>query len=95
MTDEYSIILVDVLHRKQGEMFKKLKEENWHLNSISQTLSSQLEQTKQQMKELQLQVKKLEKENGQFKETVQNSQNDGRSDFTVHFINHCVKLFIY
>ncbi|KAJ7311923.1 hypothetical protein JRQ81_006243 [Phrynocephalus forsythii] len=67
--------LVDVLfHRKQGEMFKKLKEENWHLSNTCQTLSSQLEETKQQMKELQLKI--LEKENGQCKETVQKSQND-------------------
>uniref|UniRef100_A0ABM5EUE7 Centrosomal protein of 89 kDa isoform X2 n=1 Tax=Pogona vitticeps TaxID=103695 RepID=A0ABM5EUE7_9SAUR len=65
-----------VLHKKQGEMMKKLKEENWRLNNASQILSSQLEETKQQMKELQLKVKKLEKENGQFKETAQNSQND-------------------
>ncbi|XP_025021906.1 centrosomal protein of 89 kDa isoform X1 [Python bivittatus] len=69
-----------VLHRKQEQMvlprekFQKLKEQNWYLNNANQTLFSELEQSKQLMKELQLKIKKLEKENRQFKEK-QNSHN--------------------
>ncbi|CAI5782594.1 Hypothetical predicted protein [Podarcis lilfordi] len=55
------------------EKFQKLKEENWHLNNANQALLSELEATKQQMKKLQLEIKKLEKENRRFKETAPNS----------------------
>ncbi|XP_032086843.1 centrosomal protein of 89 kDa isoform X3 [Thamnophis elegans] len=70
-----------VLHRKQEQMvlprekFQKLKEQHWHLNNANQTLFSELEQTKQLMKELQLKIKKLEKENMQLKEK-QNSHSE-------------------
>ncbi|XP_013913294.1 PREDICTED: centrosomal protein of 89 kDa [Thamnophis sirtalis] len=70
-----------VLHRKQEQMvlprekFQKLKEQHWHLNNANQTLFSELEQTKQLMKELQLKIKKLEKENRQLKEK-QNSHSE-------------------
>ncbi|XP_042293404.1 centrosomal protein of 89 kDa isoform X2 [Sceloporus undulatus] len=66
----------DVVLRKKQEVFQKLKEENLQLSNTNQTLFSQLEETKQQMKELQLKVKKLEKENRQFKETTQNSHSE-------------------
>ncbi|KAL7978891.1 hypothetical protein Chor_013380, partial [Crotalus horridus] len=70
-----------VLHRKQEQMvlprekFQKLKEQHWHLNNANQTLFSELEQSKQLMKELQLKIKTLEKENRQFKEK-QNSHSE-------------------
>uniref|UniRef100_A0A670YPZ8 Centrosomal protein 89 n=1 Tax=Pseudonaja textilis TaxID=8673 RepID=A0A670YPZ8_PSETE len=71
-----------VLHRKQEQMvlprekFQKLKEQHWHLNNANQTLFSELEQSKQLIKELQLKIMKLEKENRQFKEK-QNSHKEG------------------
>ncbi|XP_062997610.1 centrosomal protein of 89 kDa isoform X2 [Elgaria multicarinata webbii] len=70
------------IRRKQSQMdlprekFQKLKEENWQLNNANETLFSQLEETKQQMKEFQLKVKKLENENRQFKETARNSHDE-------------------
>uniref|UniRef100_A0A8C6YAK1 Centrosomal protein 89 n=1 Tax=Naja naja TaxID=35670 RepID=A0A8C6YAK1_NAJNA len=70
-----------VLHRKQEQMvlprekFQKLKEQHWHLNNANQTLFSELEQSKQLIKELQLKIMKLEKENRQFKEK-QNSHSE-------------------
>lgn len=61
------------------ETFQKLKEQHWHLNNANQTLFSELEQSKQLMKELQLKIKKLEKENRQFKEK-QNSHSEGAKE---------------
>uniref|UniRef100_A0A670ZU49 Centrosomal protein 89 n=1 Tax=Pseudonaja textilis TaxID=8673 RepID=A0A670ZU49_PSETE len=58
------------------EKFQKLKEQHWHLNNANQTLFSELEQSKQLIKELQLKIMKLEKENRQFKEK-QNSHKEG------------------
>uniref|UniRef100_A0A670ZU37 Centrosomal protein 89 n=1 Tax=Pseudonaja textilis TaxID=8673 RepID=A0A670ZU37_PSETE len=75
-------IMYAVLHRKQEQMvlprekFQKLKEQHWHLNNANQTLFSELEQSKQLIKELQLKIMKLEKENRQFKEK-QNSHKEG------------------
>ncbi|XP_061450033.1 centrosomal protein of 89 kDa isoform X2 [Rhineura floridana] len=69
--------------RKQGKMalprekFQKLREENWHLNDANQTLFRELEDTKQLVKELQLKVKKLEKNNRRFKETALSSHSEG------------------
>nr|XP_056718546.1 centrosomal protein of 89 kDa [Euleptes europaea] len=71
-----------ILRKRQGQMdltretFQKLKEENWHLNNANQTLCSEHEDTKQQMKKLQLKVKTLEKEITKFKETEQNSHRE-------------------
>uniref|UniRef100_A0A8D2L524 Centrosomal protein 89 n=1 Tax=Varanus komodoensis TaxID=61221 RepID=A0A8D2L524_VARKO len=71
-----------VICRKQGQMdlprvkLQRLKEENWHIKNANCTLFSQLEEKKQQVKELQLKVKTLENENKQFKETAQNSHDE-------------------
>ncbi|XP_048371265.1 centrosomal protein of 89 kDa isoform X3 [Sphaerodactylus townsendi] len=71
-----------ILRKRQGpmdptrEMSQKLKEEHLLLNNANQTLLSELGETKQQMKELQLKVKKLEKENTKLKETEQNSPKE-------------------
>ncbi|XP_053127058.1 centrosomal protein of 89 kDa isoform X3 [Hemicordylus capensis] len=70
------------VRRKQVQMelakerFQKLQEENWHLDDANRTLFSQLEETKQHVKELQLKVKELETENRRFKETAQDSRSE-------------------
>uniref|UniRef100_A0A8D0KGP8 Centrosomal protein 89 n=1 Tax=Salvator merianae TaxID=96440 RepID=A0A8D0KGP8_SALMN len=50
------------------ERLQKLKKENLHLSNANQTLLSELEETRRRMKELQLEVKKLEKEDRRVKE---------------------------
>ncbi|KAM7146690.1 centrosomal protein of 89 kDa isoform 1-T1 [Macrochelys suwanniensis] len=45
------------------EKFQELKQENWCLINANQTMALQLEELKQQIKELQLKLKTLEKEN--------------------------------
>nr|XP_010594412.1 centrosomal protein of 89 kDa isoform X1 [Loxodonta africana] len=50
------------------EKFEELKEENLRLNNTNQTLTLELNVMKQAMKELQLKLKKVEKENGRLKE---------------------------
>ncbi|XP_066493200.1 centrosomal protein of 89 kDa isoform X2 [Tiliqua scincoides] len=70
------------VRRKQGqiilarEKFQKLQEEHWHLNEANRSLFSQLEEAKQQMKELQLKVKEVEKENRSLREAAQNSHSE-------------------
>ncbi|XP_050167450.1 centrosomal protein of 89 kDa isoform X2 [Myiozetetes cayanensis] len=50
------------------EKFRELKQENWALSKAYQAVLQQLEGTKQQMEEQQLQLKKLEQENRRVKE---------------------------
>uniref|UniRef100_A0A8C6ZQ83 Centrosomal protein 89 n=1 Tax=Nothoprocta perdicaria TaxID=30464 RepID=A0A8C6ZQ83_NOTPE len=50
------------------EKFRELKQENWTLNSACQALAQRVEETKQQMEELLLKLKSLEKENRKLKE---------------------------
>ncbi|XP_015264220.1 PREDICTED: centrosomal protein of 89 kDa [Gekko japonicus] len=80
-----------IVRKRQGQMdlarekVQKLKEENWHLNNASQTLLSELGEMKPQMKELQLKVKKLEKENARLKEVEiaklkENEQNSHKEE---------------
>lgn len=68
---------------RNREKFQKLKEENWYLNNSNQTLLLQLEETKQLMKELQLEVKRLEKENRRLNEKAQNSYREGENQVFV------------
>ncbi|XP_054856889.1 centrosomal protein of 89 kDa [Eublepharis macularius] len=71
-----------ILRKRQGqvdlarEKLQKLKDENWQVNNANQTLLSELGEMKQQMKELQLKVKTLEKENTKLKEIEQNSHRE-------------------
>ncbi|XP_012409623.1 centrosomal protein of 89 kDa [Trichechus manatus latirostris] len=58
------------------EKFEELKEENLHLNNTNQTLTLELNVIKQAMKELQLKLKKVEKENGRLKEAEKASSQE-------------------
>ncbi|XP_029063022.1 centrosomal protein of 89 kDa isoform X2 [Monodon monoceros] len=59
-------------HRRHTEItkekFEELKEDNLHLNNANQTLTLELNIIKKTMKELQLKLKRMEKENGKLKE---------------------------
>lgn len=78
------ILLIDVSARarqvwmgKTKEKFQELKQENWSLNNANQTMLWQVEELKQQMKELQVKLRSLEKENGKLKEAAEKPQREG------------------
>ncbi|KAI5931207.1 Centrosomal protein of 89 kDa [Manis javanica] len=58
------------------EKIEELKEENLHLNNTNQTLTLELNIIKQSMKELQLKLKRMEKENGKLKEADKASSQE-------------------
>ncbi|KFW85410.1 Centrosomal protein of 89 kDa, partial [Manacus vitellinus] len=58
------------------EKFRELKQENWSLSKAYQAVVQQLEETKQQMEEQQLKLKKLEQENRRLKETAEDSHRE-------------------
>ncbi|XP_042638684.1 centrosomal protein of 89 kDa [Orycteropus afer afer] len=58
------------------EKFEEFKEENLHLNNTNQTLTFELYVIKQGMKELQLKLKKMEKENGRLKQVEKASSQE-------------------
>ncbi|XP_057568222.1 centrosomal protein of 89 kDa isoform X2 [Hippopotamus amphibius kiboko] len=58
------------------EKFEELKDENLHLNNANQTLTLELNIIKQTMKELQLKLKRMEKENGKLKEAEKASSQE-------------------
>ncbi|KAG8510057.1 Centrosomal protein of 89 kDa, partial [Galemys pyrenaicus] len=62
------------------EKFQQLKEENLHLCNTNQTLTLELNVVKQAMRELQLKLKKTEKEKGRLKEAEKASSQEGRSN---------------
>nr|XP_045368902.1 centrosomal protein of 89 kDa isoform X2 [Camelus bactrianus] len=59
------------------EKFEELKEETLHLNNANQTLTLELHILKRTMKELQLKLKRMEKENGKLKEIEKASSQEG------------------
>lgn len=59
------------------EKFKELKEENVLLSGANQTLTLELNLIKQAMKELQLKLKRTEKENRKLKEAEKTSPQEG------------------
>ncbi|XP_010987408.1 centrosomal protein of 89 kDa isoform X1 [Camelus dromedarius] len=59
------------------EKFEELKEETLHLNNANQTLTLELHILKRSMKELQLKLKRMEKENGKLKEIEKASSQEG------------------
>ncbi|XP_014451082.1 centrosomal protein of 89 kDa isoform X1 [Alligator mississippiensis] len=61
---------------KTKEKFQELKQENWSLNNANQTMLWQVEELKQQMKELQVKLRSLEKENGKLKEAAEKPQRE-------------------
>ncbi|XP_059940559.1 centrosomal protein of 89 kDa isoform X2 [Mesoplodon densirostris] len=67
-------------HRRHTEItkekFEELKEENLHLNNANQTLTLELNIIKKTMKELQLKLKRMEKENGKLKEAEKASSQE-------------------
>ncbi|XP_006867449.1 PREDICTED: centrosomal protein of 89 kDa [Chrysochloris asiatica] len=58
------------------EMFEEFREENLLLSNTNQALTLELNVTKQAMKNLQLKLKKMEKENGRLKETTKASSQE-------------------
>ncbi|KAM9182859.1 centrosomal protein of 89 kDa [Mergus octosetaceus] len=52
------------------EKFRELKQENWSLNKVYQVMAQQFEETKQQMEEQQVKLKRLEEENRKLKEAA-------------------------
>ncbi|KAK2492493.1 hypothetical protein MC885_007926 [Smutsia gigantea] len=58
------------------EKFEELKEENLCLNTTNQTLTLELNIIKQSMKELQLKLKRMKKENGKLKEADKASSQE-------------------
>ncbi|XP_019391381.1 PREDICTED: centrosomal protein of 89 kDa isoform X2 [Crocodylus porosus] len=61
---------------KTKEKFQELKQENWSLNNANQTMLWQVEELEQQMKELQVKLRRLEKENGKLKEAAEKPQRE-------------------
>nr|XP_040135789.1 centrosomal protein of 89 kDa [Ictidomys tridecemlineatus] len=59
------------------EKFQELKEENLHLNNTNQSLTVELCAIKQAMKELQLKLKRMEKDNERQKEAEKASSQEG------------------
>ncbi|KAM6223724.1 centrosomal protein of 89 kDa [Rhynchocyon petersi] len=59
------------------EKFEELKEENFSLSNINQTLLLEVNVVKQAMKELQLKLKKMDKENGRLREAEKASSQEG------------------
>ncbi|XP_009948465.1 PREDICTED: centrosomal protein of 89 kDa [Leptosomus discolor] len=58
------------------EKFRELKRENWSLNKVYQAMVQQFEGTKQQMEELQLNLKRLEQENRRLAEAADKSHRE-------------------
>lgn len=52
------------------EKFRELKQENWSLNKVYQAMVQQFEETKQQMEEQQVKLRRLEEENRKLKEAA-------------------------
>ncbi|XP_040302159.1 centrosomal protein of 89 kDa isoform X3 [Herpailurus yagouaroundi] len=59
------------------EKFQEIKEENLHLSNANQTLTLELNTVKQALKELQLKLKRTEKENRKLKEAKKASSQEG------------------
>uniref|UniRef100_A0A8D2BNR5 Centrosomal protein 89 n=1 Tax=Sus scrofa TaxID=9823 RepID=A0A8D2BNR5_PIG len=68
------------------EKFEKLKEENLHLNNANQTLSLELNLMKQAMKELQLKLKRMEKENRKRREVEKASSQEVVAAPELHYL---------
>ncbi|KAM8799203.1 centrosomal protein of 89 kDa [Eudromia elegans] len=62
------------------EKFRELKQENWSLNSACQALAQRAEETKQQMEELLLKLKSLEKENRRLKEASETQREEDAAE---------------
>ncbi|KGL76797.1 Centrosomal protein of 89 kDa, partial [Tinamus guttatus] len=58
------------------EKFRELKQENWSLNSACQALAQRAEEAKQQIEELLLKLKSLEKENRRLREASETQREE-------------------
>ncbi|XP_059985944.1 centrosomal protein of 89 kDa isoform X3 [Lagenorhynchus albirostris] len=68
------------------EKFEELKEDNLHLNNANQTLTLELNIIKKTMKELQLKLKRMEKENGKLKEVEKASSQEVVAAPELHYL---------
>lgn len=59
------------------EKFEELKEENLHLNNTNQTLVLELSIIKQALKELQLKLKRMERDDGALREAEAACSQEG------------------
>ncbi|XP_029063060.1 centrosomal protein of 89 kDa isoform X6 [Monodon monoceros] len=77
-------------HRRHTEItkekFEELKEDNLHLNNANQTLTLELNIIKKTMKELQLKLKRMEKENGKLKEVEKASFQEVVAAPELHYL---------
>ncbi|XP_024589890.1 centrosomal protein of 89 kDa isoform X1 [Neophocaena asiaeorientalis asiaeorientalis] len=68
------------------EKFEELQEDNLHLNNANQTLTLELNIIKKTMKELQLKLKRMEKENGKLKEVEKASSQEVVAAPELHYL---------
>lgn len=61
------------------EKFEELKEETMHLRATNQSLSLELSATRQAMKDLELRLKRVEKDNRKLKEAEKASSQEGEA----------------
>lgn len=61
------------------EKFEELKEETMHLHAANQSLSLELSATRQAMKDLELRLKRVEKDNRKLKEAEKASSQEGEA----------------
>uniref|UniRef100_A0A8B9BY96 Centrosomal protein 89 n=1 Tax=Anser brachyrhynchus TaxID=132585 RepID=A0A8B9BY96_9AVES len=64
----YIFMIQQARENTAKEKFRELKQENWSLNKVYHAMAQQFEETKQQMEEQQLKLKRLEEENRKLKE---------------------------
>uniref|UniRef100_A0A8B9BWY0 Centrosomal protein 89 n=1 Tax=Anser brachyrhynchus TaxID=132585 RepID=A0A8B9BWY0_9AVES len=66
----YIFMIQQARENTAKEKFRELKQENWSLNKVYHAMAQQFEETKQQMEEQQLKLKRLEEENRKLKEAT-------------------------
>ena len=77
------------------EKLEELKEENFHLNNANQTLTHELNITKKTMKELQLKLERMKKENGKPKEVEKASSQEGEDNYLVLLLQEGTGIQIF
>ena len=66
-----------------------------HLNNANQTLTLELNIIKKTMKELQLKLKRMEKENRKLKEVEKASSQEGGDNYTVLLLKEQTRIQIF
>jgi centrosomal protein CEP89 len=71
---------------------EELKEENLHLNTTNQALTLELNALKQAMKELQVKLKRTEKDNGRLSRAEKTSSQEGGDQHTALLLQSLIFL---